>query len=250
MASLAEQYERQQKWRSFSTVYDMLGNLNGSKVIDVGCGTGAVMSEFQSRGCKVIGIDADAELAEHARNKLLPDGIVEVRDFNHPNLWPSAPYDIIWSSFVIAYAKSPIDTLKGWRKTLKIDGKLVLIEMDNLLHHLPMSPIDQRAVSDFYDAAERHGRYDFRAGSKLQTWVQEAGFKVESVLKLPDAELACDGPASDVVVSAWQSRFQRMPLLTSMAPEGFSVRFLQSLKKETHVSKCSVNLIIARNDAE
>lgn len=245
MVSLVTQYEQQQKWRKFNAVHDLLGCVSGLKVMDVGCGVGVQLSEFQSRGCEVVGIDADKELAAHAREKLLPNGVVEVRDFDEADFWPSAPYDIIWSSFVIAYAKSPIETLRGWHRTLKVSGRLVLIEMNDLLHHLPMNAADQLAVEQFYDVAERDGQYDFRAGSKIRTWVEEAGYEVECELKLPDAELVFDGPASSEVMSSWRSRFQRMPHLISMAPDGFVDRFLQSLEKKTHVSMCSVNLIIA-----
>ena len=39
----------------------------GSRVLDVGCGTGISARQFQAVGCKVLGVDADPRMAEVAR---------------------------------------------------------------------------------------------------------------------------------------------------------------------------------------
>jgi SAM-dependent methyltransferase len=40
----------------------------GTRVLDVGCGTGIVARQFQAAGCQVLGVDPDPRLAEYARN--------------------------------------------------------------------------------------------------------------------------------------------------------------------------------------
>ena len=39
----------------------------GREVLDVGCGTGIEARQFQARGCSVLGVDPDENLARHAR---------------------------------------------------------------------------------------------------------------------------------------------------------------------------------------
>ncbi len=247
MDSLGEQYERQHRWRSFADVYASLGDLSGSRLIDIGCGTGSVLLDFHNLGCEVVGVDVNERLVEHAREKLGPKGTVVLGDFNTPESWPMMPYDFIWSSFAIAYASDPIKTLKGWRKSLNIGGKLVLIEVDKLLSHEPMNQTDKRAVDRFYDEADKVGLYNFRAGASLRHWVQNAGFKIETSFCLPDAELAFEGPASADVTLSWENRFSRMPRLATLMPDDFRDRFLRSLQDKSHVSKCSVNVVLACN---
>jgi ubiquinone/menaquinone biosynthesis C-methylase UbiE len=42
----------------------------GPDVLDVGCGTGIAARQFQAAGCRVVGIDVDARMAEWARDLL------------------------------------------------------------------------------------------------------------------------------------------------------------------------------------
>jgi 2-polyprenyl-3-methyl-5-hydroxy-6-metoxy-1,4-benzoquinol methylase len=39
----------------------------GRDVLDVGCGTGVAARQFQAAGCRVLGVDPDARMAELAR---------------------------------------------------------------------------------------------------------------------------------------------------------------------------------------
>jgi ubiquinone/menaquinone biosynthesis C-methylase UbiE len=46
----------------------------GQRVLDIGCGTGAVSLACAARGAEVTGIDLNAEMLEVARGKPVPDG--------------------------------------------------------------------------------------------------------------------------------------------------------------------------------
>ncbi len=50
----------------------------GPSVLDVGCGTGIAARQFQALGCRVLGVDPDARMAEFARRRGLE---VEVATF-------------------------------------------------------------------------------------------------------------------------------------------------------------------------
>lgn len=59
----------------------------GRDVLDVGCGTGIAARQFQAAGCRVLGVDVDQRMAEHARQTGLD---VEVATFE---AWDSAGRD-------------------------------------------------------------------------------------------------------------------------------------------------------------
>src|SRR5215471_10780489 len=61
--------------------------LDGPDVLDVGCGTGIVARQFRAAGCRVLGVDPDARMADLARRHGLE---VEVATFE---TWDSAGRD-------------------------------------------------------------------------------------------------------------------------------------------------------------
>lgn len=50
----------------------------GMKVIDVGCGTGAMLVRYAAAGCRVAGLDASAAMLSEARRRLGPDALLTV----------------------------------------------------------------------------------------------------------------------------------------------------------------------------
>lgn len=56
----------------------IVGSSAGLDVLDVGCGTGIAARQFQAAGCRVLGVEVDARMAEWARRRGLE---VEVAAF-------------------------------------------------------------------------------------------------------------------------------------------------------------------------
>jgi magnesium-protoporphyrin O-methyltransferase len=70
--------------RMRQTILDLLAhNLSGRRILDAGCGTGALSLELAARGAHVVGIDLSATLVELARRRgeaLEKPGAVEFRN--------------------------------------------------------------------------------------------------------------------------------------------------------------------------
>jgi SAM-dependent methyltransferase len=65
----AERYERTRPSYPDALVERIVAGRPGLDVLDVGCGTGIVARLFQAAGCRVLGVDPDARMAELARGK-------------------------------------------------------------------------------------------------------------------------------------------------------------------------------------
>ena len=67
----AEGYERNARFVSDlgRAVVDLLAPKPGERILDLGCGDGALMALIAERGATVIGFDASPELAEAARRR-------------------------------------------------------------------------------------------------------------------------------------------------------------------------------------
>ncbi len=74
----AERYDRSRPEYPEAMVDRIVEASPGPKVIDVGCGTGIASRQFKSRGCRVLGVEVDARMAEVARRNGLD---VEVSAF-------------------------------------------------------------------------------------------------------------------------------------------------------------------------
>jgi SAM-dependent methyltransferase len=74
----ASRYDRARPSYPAALVERIVATSPGRSVLDVGCGTGIVARLFQVAGCEVLGVDPDARMAGHARERGLE---VEVATF-------------------------------------------------------------------------------------------------------------------------------------------------------------------------
>src|SRR5690242_15021794 len=74
----ASRYDRARPSYPAALVERIVAASPGRQVLDVGCGTGIVARLFQAAGCAVLGVDPDARMAGHARERGLE---VEVATF-------------------------------------------------------------------------------------------------------------------------------------------------------------------------
>jgi SAM-dependent methyltransferase len=63
----AERYDRARPRYPGALVAAIVAASPGADVLDVGCGTGIAARQFQAAGCRVLGIDPDARMADVAR---------------------------------------------------------------------------------------------------------------------------------------------------------------------------------------
>lgn len=73
-----ERYDRTRPHYPDAMVERIVAASPGLDVVDAGCGTGIAARQFQAAGCRVLGVDVDARMAEWARQRGLE---VEVATF-------------------------------------------------------------------------------------------------------------------------------------------------------------------------
>ncbi|MFF5768611.1 class I SAM-dependent methyltransferase [Streptomyces tanashiensis] len=65
----AERYDRARPSYPQALVDRIVAAIPGRDVLDVGCGTGIVARQFSAAGCRVLGVDVDARMADLARRR-------------------------------------------------------------------------------------------------------------------------------------------------------------------------------------
>jgi GrpB-like predicted nucleotidyltransferase (UPF0157 family)/SAM-dependent methyltransferase len=105
-------------------IVDLAGDVEGKRVLDVGCAAGHLSALLAGRGADVLGVDASAGLVEVARRKFGGVARFEVVDVSGPLPLPDGSIDVITASLVLHYLKDWGPTLAEFRRVLKPGGVL------------------------------------------------------------------------------------------------------------------------------
>ncbi|MGV9796596.1 class I SAM-dependent methyltransferase [Mycobacterium sp. NPDC003449] len=103
----------------------LAGDVAGRRILDAGCGTGALAAALSGRGAIVTGIDASAGMLAVARRRLGEDAALHVVDLGDPLPFDADAFDDIAASLVLHYLQDWGPTLTEMRRVLKPGGRLI-----------------------------------------------------------------------------------------------------------------------------
>lgn len=164
----------------FAMSFEFLGNLEGKRVFDIGCGPGLYLAESLKRGAiQVTGIDPAPRMLYLAKQRIQQLGACERASLiqgHFPELFPECRFDFAIVMGVMDYLTDVPSFLRGLR-----------------------SVVTQRAVVSFpsihwFRTPFRRVRYKLRRcpvyfyeASQIQTLLQNAGFENYRITKIPGA---------------------------------------------------------------
>jgi predicted RNA methylase len=126
--------------RRFKLAFDILGDMSGRSVLDIGCGTGRYMFEAVRRGALgVIGLDAAAGAIVAARKLAQEQGMGKKVEFVQTDFMDfeiSYPYNIV---FAVGYFDYIIEPATHLEKMQKSCDQFFFASFPRLWH--PMTPI-------------------------------------------------------------------------------------------------------------
>ena len=112
-------------------ILEMMGELSGARVLDAGCGDGALACAAASHGAQVTGIDADAAMLAAARSRAamaklsasFSAGRVERLPF------PDGSFDVVASITVLCFVSDAALAVREMARVLRPGGRLILGEL-------------------------------------------------------------------------------------------------------------------------
>ncbi len=124
----------------------------GSRVLEVGCGTGAqtVFLAGRNPGARIIAVDISPDSLEQAKDRIRREGITNV-EFRQADVYRlpfgGERFDHIFVCFVLEHLARPLEALVHLKKLLKPGGSLTAIEGDHgSAYFYPGSEAAQRAI--------------------------------------------------------------------------------------------------------
>lgn len=107
-----------------TAVMDALGEIHGARVLDVGCGTGATVTQLIERGAStVVGVDFSEPMVTAARTWIRdPRAEFEVGDVL--DAAPRGPYDVVFSRFGVMFFSDPVSAFTRLRLYAATDARL------------------------------------------------------------------------------------------------------------------------------
>jgi SAM-dependent methyltransferase len=117
-----------------SRVYELLGDFDGYRVLDCGCGPGMMISYLVRRGSEFFGVDLSKEMINECKNRYddqtNPVRLSVARIEELP--FPSCSFDIALCMGVIEYSENAYGAIQELSRVVKENG-IVIISMLNKL---------------------------------------------------------------------------------------------------------------------
>lgn len=107
----------------------VLPRIQGKRVLEVGCGTGSLLTVMLKRGYKAVGVDASPAMLRQAQRKLAQAGVdgrvVQAKVQKLP--FPDESFETVVSTFPTEYIMS-VEALQEIQRVLYPGGRLVIVD--------------------------------------------------------------------------------------------------------------------------
>ncbi len=174
-------------------VFEVLGELRGKAILDVGCGTGRFSIPFAERGARVTGVDLSPEMLAQARRRAsetnlpleLMDGDAMAVDLGDRR------FDVVFSSLAVTHLPELAPFVARMRPHLRSGGRILLSDMHPNAQRMGIPvgmPIEGtyrfirhhiHPISEYFEAATCAGLTFRRLVEYPKEWVQPLWVLVE-----------------------------------------------------------------------
>ena len=109
---------------------ELIGHVNGQRVLDLGCGTGRYCTLLAERGTSIVRLDPSGKMLEQARQRTsalsyieLHHGTIEQMDFSNEY------FDIVLLALAFNHLSELEPTLREMVRVLKYRGRMIISDI-------------------------------------------------------------------------------------------------------------------------
>jgi SAM-dependent methyltransferase len=165
---------------------DLAGVQEGQRVLDVGCGPGALIAELVERGADVSGVDPSPQFVAAVRERY-PG--VDVRQASAEQLpFEDGSFDAALAQLVVHFMADPVRGISEMARVTRADGVVAASVWDMAGGRAPLSPF-WRVVRQLDPATEGEARRAGAGEGQLAELFERAGLvEVEEVALVLDVQ--------------------------------------------------------------
>jgi ubiquinone/menaquinone biosynthesis C-methylase UbiE len=195
--TLAYTHSLHRMWR---TALRMLPMSAGSTVLDVGSGLGILAFELAANlAVHIRGVDIDQRFVRHSvalldrldETGLFSEGATiqfvegDIRKLDNGD----DSFDLVFVRELLQFLSDPVEAVREIYRVVKPGGYACVSDTDDQLHLTwpPHTPPLARLVGAIADIQYGRGG-DRQCGRKLSTYLSQVGFKIASIVVLPEAQ--------------------------------------------------------------
>jgi phosphatidylethanolamine/phosphatidyl-N-methylethanolamine N-methyltransferase len=165
------------------SVIETLAIPRGSKVLEVGAGTGTSFPAYP-RHCEVVGIDLAPDMLARAQDKIDENDWSHIRviEMNALDLkFPDNSFDYVMAFHVVTVVPEPVKLIEEAKRVCKPGGKIVVVN-----HFTSTSPV-LGFLTEALDPVTRYLGWSTKL--KMKPFIEEAHLKVDEIYKLSKLSL-------------------------------------------------------------
>lgn len=148
-------------WAPPESELQLLGDLRGGQVLDLGCGGGQSAIWLAQQGASVTGLDISQQQLAFATSQARQAGVaVRFVQGGAEQLasWPPASWDLILSIYALPYIVDLTGCLAACQRTLRTGGRLIF-SLDHPIRTCFFDPVDQELTlfpgQSYFDTTPR-----------------------------------------------------------------------------------------------
>ena len=203
---------------------EWLNPRTGERILDLGCGDGALTSKLRDFGCEVIGVDSSPDFINSAKSLGLDARLLDGHNLNFSN-----EFDAVFSNAALHWMKQPDQVIDGIWKSLRPEGRFV----GEFGGHGNVSTIEaalRKVLKKYGIDADTINPWYFPTVEDYQARLEARGFIVNEIA------LISRPTALPTNISGWLSTFAN-PFTSAVAiseRDAFLAEVIASLKPTLH----------------
>lgn len=162
-----------------SPVVELLAPQPGERILDLGCGDGALTRKLAEMGCDVIGVDSSEPQVEAARKLGVTADVIDAGQLPYRD-----EFDAVFSNAVLHWIKNADAVIAGVHRALRSGGRFVAEMGGHRCVHKIRTALVEALNRRGIDGESRVPWY-FPTPGDYATRLERAGFRVNSIALIP-----------------------------------------------------------------
>jgi SAM-dependent methyltransferase len=165
----AERYNTQACWTEPIRQYilQQIKLPKNGNVLEVGCGSQAVLKEFTSLGHKTVGIDIDYSILKYSKSNQLLSELINANGYTLP--FKDNYFDLSFCHYLLLWGENPIKFLKEMTRVTKKSGWVSCFAEPDYLSRID-SPQELERLAIIQNKSLQNQGVNLSAGRNLLDW--------------------------------------------------------------------------------